>query len=397
MDFTTLAWIDSTGYHFADFPTFQQAVYASYQNIYGLDTVIDPATMDGQFLTILAQAFYDVAALGASVYNSFSPVTAQGVGLARLVKINGITKEVATNSTAILTVVGSAGTVINNGIAIDSLQQQWILPASVTIPGGGTINVTATALEAGAVLAEPNTINTIFTPTLGWQTVNNASSAVAGNPVEQDGQLRVRQQNSVGLPALTVLDATYAALSNLSGVTQVAAYENDTDSTDGNGLTPHSVCFIVDGGADLQSIANVMGLYKTPGTKTFASGPNAQTETYTDPKGLPVTINFISPAVTATINVELSVTPGVGWSSDFVADIQQAISDAVQAVPIGKTVVLTELYLPAYLAGTDAQGAYVVSGLEIEYNGGGFATADINLAFDEVPVCPVANVNVTVV
>lgn len=402
MDFTTLAWIDAQGYHFADFPTFLAAVTAAYQGIYGSDIYLGADSMDGQWVNIIAQSFYDMAALGASVYNSFSPVTAQGVGLARNVKINGLTKGVPTNSSVILTIVGAAGTIIgdgtpaNAGIAIDSLQQQWILPLSVTIPGGGSIDVTATAQVPGAIAAAINTITGIFTPTLGWQTVNNAAAATPGNPVETDGALRVRQQNSTNLPATTLLSATAAALSNLPGVLGVAPYENDSDTTDANGLTPHSVCFVVNGGA-LDQITNVIGLYKTQGTNTFASGPNERNEHYTDPGGLPVAINFISPAIPATINVELNVTPlTANWSSDFIPLIQQAIADFISQIKIGGTVIFTELYLPAYLAGTNAQGSFSVSGLEIEKNTDGFAAADIVLDFDEVTFCEAANVSVTV-
>lgn len=395
MDFTTLAFIDDQGYHFADFPSFLAAYQAAYQGVYGADVYLGADSQDGQWVTIQAQAAYDMAALGASVYNSFSPTTAQGLGLARVVKINGLTKGVPTNSSVILTIVGQTGTVITDGVAIDSLEQQWNLPSTVTIPGSGTINVTATAALPGAINAQANTINTIFTPTLGWQTVNNTSAASAGNPVETDGQLRIRQTQSTALPASTVINATEGALENLLGATGVAAYENDTDSTDGNGLPPHSVCFVVDGTADLQTIANTIGVYKTPGTNTTAAGSaNAQSETYTDPKGMTVPINFVSPAVVATINVNLSVTPAAGWSSNSVALIQAALAAFINDFGIGSVLPFTEFYLPAYLAGTSAQGTFVVSALQTEKNTGGFATADISLDFDEVPVAGTINVTV---
>jgi hypothetical protein len=83
MDFTTLAWIDSAGYHFVDFPTMLAAYQAAYQGVYGSDVYLGADSQDGQWVTIQAQASYDMAALGAATYNSFSPVTAQGVGLAR--------------------------------------------------------------------------------------------------------------------------------------------------------------------------------------------------------------------------------------------------------------------------------------------------------------------------
>ena len=391
-----LVFIDSTGYHFADFPSFLSYVQTSFQAIYGADVYLGSDSQDGQWTSIIAQMAFDCSANGSSVYSSFSPVTAQGAGLARNVKINGITKGVPTNSVVDVTIVGVAGTTITNGVAVDTLNQQWALPASVTIPGGGSIDVTATAVDKGAIAAVPGSVTGIFTPTLGWQTVNNSAAATPGAPVESDAQLRIRQQQSTSLPALTVLEATTGALENLTGVTQVMPYENDTDSTDANGLTPHSVCFVVEGG-DLQQIANTIGLYKTPGTNTFESGANGRNEIYTDPRGLPVPINFISPAINATIGVEITVVPlTAGWSSDFEALIAAAVATYISTqVKIGGTVIWTNLFLPAALVGTPAFGTYYVSVIEIKKNAGSFAAANIALLFDEIPVCAPSNVAVS--
>lgn len=398
MAVSDLVFIDSAGYHFADFPSFLAYIQTGMQGIFGADIYLGSDSQDGQLSALFAQACFDTASIGASVYNSFSPATAQGVGLSRVVKINGISREIPTNSTVILTLVGVAGTTITNGIAVDTLQQQWLLPVSVTIPNTGTIDVTATAAVVGAVAAAASTVNGIFTPTLGWQTVSNTAAAISGAPTESDAQLRIRQGQSTSLPALTVLDATVAALENLVGVTQVAPYENVTETTDSNGLTAHSVCFVVQGGA-IDDITNAIGLYKTPGTTTFASGANARNEIYTDPKGLPVPINFINPAINATITAELTVTPLTGgWTTDFVPLIQAAIAAAINAIPIGGLIIPSNLYVAAALVGTPAFGTfYVVNNtIEIQKNSGGFGTSNIQLAFDEIPVAVASGVNVTV-
>lgn len=392
MTVADLVFIDSTGYNCADYPTFLQWVQDQYRAIYGADIYLGADSMDGQWTAILAQALFDTAQLGQGTYNSFSPASAQGVGLSRVVKINGLKREVPTNSTAILTVVGVAGTVITNGIASDILNQQWLLPATVTIPGGGSINVTATAKDPGAIQAGASTITTIFTPTLGWQTVNNTAAATAGNPVESDGQLRIRQAKSTSLPAQTVIDATVAALSNLSGVSEVKSYENATTTTDGNGLPGHSVCFIIQGGL-LADIINTIGLYKTPGTTTYASGPNAQSGTYTDAKGMPVPINFISPAITATIQITITISAASTWDTSFETPIGAALAATVNAFPIGGKVVYTELFGAAYAA-SPIPSSFTISSITIGKNGGGQSSANIQLNFDEIPICT-QNVDIT--
>ena len=345
MTITDLVFIDSTGYHFSDYPTFLQWLQDQYRGIYGADVYLEPDSQDGQFVAILAKAFYDTAALGASVYNSFSNVTAQGVGLSRNVKINGLNREVPSNSSADLLVVGQTGTVITGGIATDVLKQKWDLP-DLIIPDAGEITVTAVAELPGAITADANTINQIFTPTRGWQTVNNVAAATPGSPVETDGQLRVRQQISTANPSLTVLDGTIGGVANLSGVTKVRGYENDTGSTDGNGIPAHSISIVVLGGDDME-IANEIALHKTPGTSTYGT----TSETVFDAHGMPLTINFYRPT-SVTITCTVTITVNLSWSNDYIPLIQQAVADTINQNLIGNTVLITKLFTPAYLTGT---------------------------------------------
>lgn len=381
MGITDLVFIDSTGYHFADYPTFLAWLQDQYRSIYGADVYLEADSQDGQFVAIVAKALYDTAALGASIYNSFSPVTAQGVGLARLVKINGLTKRVATHSTADLVVVGQAGTTITNGVATDALEQKWNLPVSVTIPGPGTVTVTATAVDEGALSAAADTITTIFTPTLGWQTVNNPAPATPGEPVEIDAELRARQTVSVANPSLTVMDGTVGSVANLAGVTKVRGYENDSGITDGNGVPAHSISLVVLGG-DSVEIAEDIALHKTPGTGTAGD----TSETVVDAHGMPLVIRF-QRATDATIGVQVTVAAGGGWSTDYEALIQDAVAALISAGNIGDTVLFTKLFAPAYLFGTPPGLTYSVASIEINKNGGSFSAANVALAYDENPVC----------
>lgn len=359
MNVTDLVFIDSAGYHFADYPSFLAYLVDSYTGIYGPDVYLGSDSQDGQWLGIIAQALYDSAALGASIYNSFSPLTAQGVGLSRVVKINGLRRQSASNSTAELAIGGTAFTSIINGIAVDDLNQQWALPATVTIPMAGTITVTATAITAGAIQAQPGTINSIFTPTLGWQTVNNPTAATVGVAVETDNVLRNRQSVSTSVPAQTVFDATIGAVSNVPGVIALSPYENDTDVTDANGLPPHSISLVVEGGTDTD-IAQTILDYKTPGTNTYGT----TSIPLTDAKGVPITINFFRPTL-AAIAVQVTLTPLSSWISSNESLISAAIAAYINSIPIGGAVILTQLYAVAYVPGTTAAGSFNIEGIEL--------------------------------
>lgn len=389
MQITDLVYVDGTGYHFADFPTFLTWLKDQYKAIYGADVYLEADSQDGQFLAVLAQAFYDTAALGGSVFNSFSPVTAQGVGLARLVKINGLTKHSPSHSTVELQIVGQAGTVITGGIAIDTLQQKWLIPTT-TIPGGGSVTATAVAELEGAVTAEANTVNSIFTPTRGWQTVNNSAAATPGAPVESDSELRQRQAQSTANPALTVLESTSGAIANLDGVTKVRPYENDTSSTDSNGITANKIAISVVGGDDVE-IAQQIQIHKTPGCGTFGN----TTEVVYDSHGMPLQVKFNRPT-TAEIHAVVTITTNAAWSSDYEDLIKESIAEVINALRIGDTVLLTKLFAPAYLNGTVAGQSFDVDSIEIAKNAGIPAATNITLTYNENPVCDPAT-DVTVV
>lgn len=384
MQLTDLVYIDATGYHYADFPSFQTWLQQQYQGVYGADVYLQADSQDGQFLAILAQALFDTAALGGSIFNSFSPVTAQGVGLARLVKINGLTKKVPSNSTVDVLITGVAGTPIVNAVVQDTLQQKWNVP-NCTIPGGGSITQTAVAQSPGAITAEANTVTTIFTPTLGWQSVNNVGAATPGAPVEADGQLRIRQAQSTADPSLTVLDGTTGGIANLAGVQKVRPYENDTATTDGNGIPRNSISMLVVGGDDV-AICNEIALHKTPGTGTYGN----TSELVYDAHGMPLNISF-GRAETATVQATITGGAGVGWTTDFVPLIQQAVADAINAGNIGDNVLLSKMFAPAYLLGTPAGLTYTISGITLGKNGGGQSAANVSIDYDENPVCIAAS------
>lgn len=381
MTLSDLVFIDSTGYHFSDYQAFLAWRQQQYRDIYGADVYLEADSQDGQLLAVQAKSDYDTAALGNTIYNSFSPVSAQGTGLSRNVKINGLSRKSPSFSTAPLIVVGEAGTIITNGIAIDTLSQKWILPVLFTIPFGGTIIMTATAELIGFVTADVNTINSIFTPTRGWQTVNNAFAATPGDPVESDAELRIRQAQSVADPSLTVFEGTIGGVENLTGVTKVKGYENDTGIVDANGIPAHSICVVVAGGTDAD-IANEINLHKTPGTGTFGD----VTVTVYDNHGMPLDIKF-QRAVTATIHVVITLAAGVGWSNDFETLIQTAVAIVINAGRIGDPVLYTKLFSPAYLNGAPEGQTYTIATIEIAKNAGTPMSADIPLNFDENPVC----------
>lgn len=391
MAIADLVYVDATGFHYPDYPTVLEQLKDEYRTIYGNDVYLEADSQDGQWVAVMALAIFDTMQVAASVYNSFSPLTAQSDALSRNVKINGIRRRVATHSQVDLRIVGQVGTTINNGQAEDTLGQKWNLPVSVTIPVGGEITVTAQAADIGDVSAAAGTITKIATPTLGWQTVENLLPAVEGEPVESDAELRVRQTVSTAIPSLSVLDGTVGAVASLAGVTRFRGYENDSNATDANGIPAHSIAIVVEGG-DAQAIGDAIATKKTPGTGTYGT----TTVTTYDAYGLSNDINFFRPTP-ATIGVEVTVQALTGYTTGFADLIAAAVAEQINKLQIGDDVLITKLYVPANLPGSPAGSTFDITQLRIKKNAGAFGTSNVVLAFNEVAECdPATDVTVVV-
>jgi uncharacterized phage protein gp47/JayE len=330
-------------------------------------------------------------AMGAMLFNSFSPQFAQGIELSKNVKINGISRLEATYSTVDLKIVGTAGSVIASGQAEDATGNKWNLPTTVTIPIAGEIIVTATSAVSGAITAGAGSITIISTPTLGWQTVTNLLAATSGRNGETDAELRTRQRTSTAQPSQTVYEGVLGGVLNIDGVTKAALYENDTDLTDANGLPPHSISAVVNGGIT-QSIGEMIALRKTIGCGTYGTTP----VNVVDSMGVLNVINFYRPT-SAAIKVNITVKALIGWSSSYVTDIQNALITHVQALDIGEDVIFVKLYVPANLAGTAAFETFDITSLTIAKNAGLFGTTNLDLLFNELATIILTDIAVTVV
>lgn len=388
---TTAPTIDASGITAPTYAEVLEYLKEQYRSIYGPDVYLEADSQDGQLLAVFASSINDANAVAIAIYNSLSPATAQGAALSSNVKINGIARKVASFSTADLLIVGQAGTTIANGIAKDANGNQWALPASVVIPPSGEITVTATCQAIGAISAAAGTINQIGTPTRGWQTVTNPAAAAEGAPVESDAALRQRQTVSTALPSRTVLDGIIGAVSNITGVVRLRAYENDTNVTDSNGIPSHSISLVVDGG-DANAIANAIAVKKTPGSGTYGSTSVLTTDVY----GRPITIRFFRPT-DAPITVTVNLKALAGYTSNTGDDIKQAIADYINGVDIGGGLSGSVEWADAITAANSVGGGVTFKLTGLSMTGPrGAGNPDVALLFNEAAFCTPASVTINV-
>lgn len=387
---TLACTVSSTGISQPIFADIIGSLLASATGIFGSDVYLPDDSQDYELIALVALAINDGNNADVATIMSFSPSSAQGVALSGVVKINGIERDDPDQSTAVVTLVGQAGTLIVGGVCKDQNGNLWDILDEITIPPTGTIDVTVTAEQEGAINAAENTINIISTQVLGWQTCNNALPAIPGAPVEQDGALRTRQTQSTAISAKTPIGTISAAVAAVAGVSASAVYENKTDVTDSNGIPSHSISAVVAGG-DVVAVATAIAQTKAPGTGTYGT----TAETVPDPQGLPSTINFFE-LDEIPIFVNITITALAGYVGTTAALIQQMVAAYISALPIGGKVYQNRLYGPATLNGNALQTTYDMTGIQIGTISGELSTADIVIAFNAGAVCSVANVTVVV-
>ncbi|MBU9818134.1 baseplate J/gp47 family protein [Rahnella sp. C60] len=386
------ATVTAQGISAPDYQTILTTLTGYFQQIYGTDAYLDPDSKDGQMIALYALGIHDANNTAIAVYNGQSPATGIGNGLSSNVKINGIYRDPANNSTVDLLITGTIGLEITNGSARDANSIIWTLPASVVIGTDGTVLVTATCATAGAVAALAGTVTFINTPTRGWVSVTNPNAATVGSAAETDAALRIRQAQSVALSSVTPFDALDGAIANISGVTRHKLYENDTGAVDANGLPPHSITAVIDGG-DATEIATTIQLKKGQGVT-----PNGTTQiTVADKYGNPHVIGFNRP-VPVPVYIAISLQAFTGYTSQIGADIKTAIAAYINALTIGDDVLLSRVYSPANLGVVSGGESryYDITSLQIGKSTGSVAAANIIIGYSESATCDVNNISITV-
>ena len=194
---------------------------------------------------------------------------------------HGVIRKEATAATVVLTITGTAGTIVSLFSTEDGVNFETDEP--VTIGNGGTVAVKATAQETGAsgnVLA--GTITHIPVSIQGVTAVNNEAAAYDGYNEEKDEALKERTLYKVRMPATS--GNTYHYVEWAMEVAGVGA-ARCIRLWDGPGTVK---VIIVDSNKDAPSAELIQSVY----SHIMEEAPIGATLTVAAPVALPVTISF---------------------------------------------------------------------------------------------------------
>lgn len=246
------------------------------------------------------------------------------------------------------------------------------------------------ASAVGVIEQEANTIDTIVTPVLGWDSITNPLVASTGRLKETDEELRLRFRNTKLEKSTNILDSLYSALINLDGVEEVAIYENDTNVTDSKGVAGHGFLPVVLGGSS-QLIAETIWENKPIG---ILSQGNTAVDV-TDSQGFIHSIGFERPnPITIYIVVNLSLNPEDSnvFPADGADQIREAIISYASAnFGIGDDVIFSRLYTPI-----NTVNGHQIDSLFVGTSPSPVTSANVVIAFNEISSFESVNITVNV-
>lgn len=161
--------------------------------------------------------------------------------------------------------------------------------------GAGLIETIMESDDNGPVIAAAGDLSLIATPQAGIGNATNQLDATPGAFEESDGDLRIRRAQELSAAGTGPKDAIRADLLEIgkgtsNPVTSCTVYMNVDDTTDADGVPPHSVECVLIGGDDQaiydQLLASVSGGIRTYGTSVgtaLDSEGHLQPEKFTRP------------------------------------------------------------------------------------------------------------------
>ena len=370
---------------------------------YPFQNVTDDAVLQqvvGVFASALEEAWE--AAYEASV--QFDPQKNTGAGQSGTVQLNAITRKAGTKTILTFDLTGTPGVLVPAGALIASasgetayaLQENVIFPA--VVEGQRTSHTTARGgcTEYGAFDPGPGTVNTIQTPVAGWFNASNTATESIGTAQETDEELRKRQQRSTQLTSYRQIDAIYASVLAVEGVTYCRAYQNATAyPVDDRGIPFKEVAVVAEGG-DPAAITDALFLRFPVGV----IGHGSISVTKYDQQGVGYPISFSRPTpIPVYVNVIVEITNRSEFPDNGIQLIKEAIVAYAQygdpsnteGFPPGEDVIRTRLYTPI-----NSIAGHEIILCEIGTEHGALAEENIPIAWNQVATFDVGDITVTV-
>ncbi|AUR91509.1 baseplate protein J-like protein [Vibrio phage 1.161.O._10N.261.48.C5] len=243
------------------------------------------------------------------------------------------------------TVILEASTLVISNISLSNSLTFTISPSLTIKNVGGLVNAEAVTLGSATYLA--NSITEIVINSLDIVSVSNPKDFTSGRFEETDPELRARLEDISDQAGVATIPAMQAALTNVSGVTNVLILDNKTDFTNANGIPPRSFEAYVVGGEE-QEVGEKLYEVQPAGISTHGD----ITVLFDDINGDPQSASFSRKgSKIAWVRVDYSLNE----EEDFPSDGEQALIDAIisygNSMYSGEDLIANKFMVPCYTVG----------------------------------------------
>jgi len=355
--------INQNGIAISDFTEIFDELVSNYQTIYGSDIDLSQNTPDGQIVGIDAKIISDFSEFAVSLYNTFDPDYAIGLGLDKILKLNGLKRQQSTKSSVDITLVCSKTVELEADYTIvDALGQKWVIDEAKTVLTG-THLITFYSQDFGKYEALPETITEFDSIVLGVKSVTNLTSAIAGIDEDTDEQVRIKRNLILQRNSSSTIGGLIGKLYDFC--TSVKIYENRTNATDSVlALDGNSIWVVCEGG-EIDDIAKTIAI-ETTACGLKGSVVTTYTETFTRSNNETFdyvhTVKFDRPTYTE-IYIRLDVLKKTPTSEIDIDLIKTNIAKTVFG--INEDVLPSSLYYGIFQSGN----SFIPANIEVSSNG----------------------------
>ena len=363
-----------------------EAYQKEYEKTFGL-VDIAPSSALGSDIAITAEMKKVSDEFIQNAFMQNSPFEAVGEALDNLCFLRGIKRKIDEHSVCLVEFSGTDGTVVPKGSLVkNALTDEAFATNEQGAISGGVFKVYATAVNAGRVVCNANTLT--VTDITGL-TVNNPIDGVIGFLQESDTDLRKRLLTYVN--ALSVDEELYVNLLNIQDVKYANIVSNPELIADSNGIPAKSTSIIVLGGEN-KSIAKE--IFKTiPADKrTFGTLSEVISS---DISNKDYIVKFSRPEV-ISVAVEVTITKDTSFNANDVGVIRESILDFfADKFSISDDVIIDSLYIPIQQDYNNNNPFFKgIKQVSIKING---ATSNIAIAYNQYAVLSDSNLTIIVV
>jgi len=189
---------------------------------------------------------------------------------------------------------------------------------------------------------------------------------------EDDAAARGRISRALAAKGAGSIDAIEAAVKACRWVRDAKVYENDTDTTDANGIPAHSLATVIYAG-DGPAVAKAIFDTKAPGIGTYGSTH----EDITDEGGHTQSIYF-SRTVSRRVFVYMTIRRLAGCDETAVTDaVKAAVNEYINnGLGVAESLIIPRLYAVAYNADPELAKTFAVADIYANVQGESTYTRD---------------------